>query len=132
MPTMKFEQFIQSDVDCDVFNTITGGGNFAFVGPIALTDAGKEEFKLILNLEVDVDEESACATVTIPTEEDDHSIDTIRTLNRFLKSAAGYCPQSTWDRWFYFPDEDGTVTEFDVGDDLQQHVLGSNPPIPAT
>lgn len=101
---MTFRQFIAQDVDCDVFNTLTGGGDIAFVGPIALTDAGKEEFSSILDLQVQVDTDSKYPTaeVTIP---DDGAIEKLRKLKTFLKAAAGYCPQSTWDRWFYFPDE---------------------------
>ena len=84
---MAFEKFIAQDV-----------------GPIALTDAGKEEFSDILNLQVRVDTDSDYPTAVVEIT-DSGAIEKLRKLRTFLKSAAGYCPQSTWDRWFYFPDE---------------------------
>ena len=80
---MAFEKFIAQDVDCDVFNTLTDSCDIAFVGPIALSDYP-----------------TAVVEIT-----DSGAIEKLRKLRTFLKSAAGYCPQSTWDRWFYFPDE---------------------------
>lgn len=101
---MAFEKFIAQDVDCDVFNTLTDSCDIAFVGPIAMTDAGKEEFSDILNLQVRVDTDSDYPTAVVEIT-DSGAIEKLRKLRTFLKSAAGYCPQSTWDRWFYFPDE---------------------------
>lgn len=70
----------------------------AFCGPCKLTEEGKEEWKDIMNFEVDVFPRGA--TVHIPGECEEEKQKNLNRLYLFLYSAAGYCACSQFDEWF--------------------------------
>lgn len=92
---IKFSRFIGTDVDIDTCNDVTDDC-IAFVGPVKLTDAGKEEFGCLMDLDVTVSIGN-CAVVEMPVE---RTMECVKTLNKFLTYAAGYCQQSTYERLF--------------------------------
>ena len=115
---MKLEEMLTGiDFDVDVCDDYADDLYIAFCSPLALTDDGRKEFKDILDLEVIIDDEYPEACVLLsdkPNYEHLH-----RVLKDFLYSAAGYCSDSDWNKWFYYPDDD------EYPDDVSE--VGYNP-----
>lgn len=99
MGDIKFRDFIGTDVDIDTYNDITDEDGMAFVGPVALTEAGEKEFGCLLDLNVRVSTGNV-AVVEMPTGPESQTYKCLRAFGSFLRCAAGYCPQSTYDRFF--------------------------------
>ena len=52
---MKLKDFIKTEIDIDVYDDYDESIGIAFRGAIDLTEEGKEEFKNILDFEIDFD-----------------------------------------------------------------------------
>ena len=104
---MKLRELIKLDTDVDVSDDYAdqfedGGRWFdstiAFVGPCNLTDAGKEKYKNIMDLDVDVDESTA--VVHIPENEDEKMEEMEREVMLFFYAVAGYMPEDLYEEYF--------------------------------
>lgn len=102
MGDIKFRDFIGTDVDIDTYNDITDEGGMAFVGPIYLAEDGEKEFGCLMDLNVRVSLGNV-AIVDMPTGPQSQTAKCMTALRTFLVCAAGYCPQSTYDRFFREP-----------------------------
>ena len=101
---MLFKDFIAQEIDIDTYNSYTDWG-ICFCGPCKLTDEGKKEFEDILDLEVEICKDTFfgygdCAIVEVIElpHKDEEKI--YRKVKNFLASAAGYCSESNYDKWF--------------------------------
>lgn len=104
---MKLRELLKLDIDVDVSDDYAdqfedGGRWFdsiiAFVGPCHLTEAGKEKYKDIMDLDVDVDESSAY--VHIPEEEDEKMEELEKEVMLFFYAAAGYMSEDLYEEYF--------------------------------
>ena len=104
---MKLRELLKLDITVDVSDDYAdqfedGGRWFdsiiAFVGPCHLTEAGKEKYKNIMDLDVDVDESSAY--VHIPENEDEKMEQLEKEVMLFFYAAAGYMSESLYEEYF--------------------------------
>ena len=104
---MKVKDLIKMDVDVDVYDNVCEALAVAFVGPLELTDEGKFEFENALNLEVELDESNGVCIVNV---EDEFFPDlwkcNLKNARKFFCSAAGYCSEKDYDKWFAEDDRD--------------------------
>lgn len=89
---MKLREFLKQDVDLDVESSLTDDWAIGFVGPVNLTEAGKEEFAPILDNEVTVYGGEAIIEVA-DTKQD-------RIAQKLFVYAAGFCSCETYDNLF--------------------------------
>ena len=92
---MKVKELITQDVDVDVYDNICESIAIAFVGPIELTETGKEQFGETLDLEVEISGDTA--TVIIPETDWTHKL---KNAKQFFYAAAGYCSIENTEKWF--------------------------------
>ena len=97
---MKVKDLIKLDIDIDVYDNVTDDGiAIAFCGPIELTDEGKFKFEIALNREVELSDGVAVVNV-----EDEYFPDNwelyLKNASEFFYSAAGYCSESDYQKWF--------------------------------
>ena len=97
---MKVKDLLQLDIDIDVYDNICDVLEIAFVGPAKLTDEGYDEFKDVLEYEVQMHEKHGFCIVIC---DDDPNVKWKNKLSRATKlfyALAGYCPEDDYDRWF--------------------------------
>ncbi len=94
---MTVEEFLKQDIDIDVCNDVTDDFCIAFVGPVELTDAGREHFAPVLGLEVSIQQDDSMATVMVDGEDWKKRLAKVRKL---LNAAAGYCSEADYEKWF--------------------------------
>lgn len=96
-------EFIAQDVDMDVYDDVTDELGIAFVGPMELTDEGKEHFAQVLDLEMMVKEAPGFGTnayVLIDGTDGNGWKKRLKQAKEFFEAAAGYCSADDYDRWF--------------------------------
>ena len=91
------EEFLKQDIDIDVCDDVEDEFYISFVGPVELTDAGREHFAPVLGLEVSIQEDDSMATVMIDGEDWKKRLAKVRKL---FNAAAGYCPAADYEKWF--------------------------------
>lgn len=98
---MKVKELITKDITVDVYDNVCESLAIAFCGSLKLTPEGEARFAKALELDVDLDEDYGTAIVNV---EDESSPDgwkrNLKQARDFFYSAAGYCKDSDWDRWF--------------------------------
>lgn len=92
---MKIKDLIEMTVDTDVYDDVCEELAIAFVGPIDLTEEGQKKFAEVLDYDVDFDNE-----VTIVKIDSDDWEDKLKKAKRFFNSAAGYCSEEDYNKWF--------------------------------
>ena len=99
---MKIKDFIKMDVDVDVYDNVTQEIiDISFVGPLELTEEGKEKFKEVLEYDVALYEEYTYAIVKCSDEEPKIKwITKAKKAGEFFKACAGYCSTKDFDKWF--------------------------------
>ena len=85
---MKIRDFLKLEVDIDVMGNIA----VAFCGPLELTPEGIEHFSDILDLEIEVGPSEAYVNAS-----NSRLYDKAKEL---FWSAAGYCSDTTWSKYF--------------------------------
>lgn len=122
--TMKLEEMMTGiDFDVDVCDDYMDDLNVAFCPPTCLTEAGREKFKDILDLDVRVNKSHSYALVLIDDKENCGYLH--KMLTDFVWSLAGYCSDEDWNKWFYYPDEDQSY-EDDVSEVGYNPYMGCN------
>ena len=96
---MKVKEFIKREDDIDVYDNVCEELGIAFCGPVRLTAEGKRHFAEVLEYDIDVDEKYGCAVVDV---DDDDGIweGKLRKAKEFFYTAAGYCGDEDYQRWF--------------------------------
>lgn len=97
---LTVRELLAKDIDTDVYNDVTDDWEFAFVGPVTLTEAGKNYFAEVLDIECVVKEEAGYPTVTTVLVDGPVWKHKYRIAEEFFKAAAGYCSDKDYKRWF--------------------------------
>lgn len=94
---MKVKDLIKMDIDVDVYDNVTDDGiAIAFCGALELTDEGKAKFEIALNLDIESLDESVC----IVDVDGENWKRNLKNASEFFYSAAGYCADSDYQKWF--------------------------------
>ena len=97
---MKVKDLIKMDIDVDVYDNVTDDGiAVAFCGAQELTEEGKAEFEIALNLDVEIEGDVAIVNVESGIHPEKWESN-LKNASRFFWSAAGYCNDSDYQRWF--------------------------------
>lgn len=101
---MKVRDLIKMEIDIDVYDDVCEELQIAFVGPVELTQEGKNKFGDILDLDVDLrdvyvgDSHSfRCYKEALVHCEDES---TARKAAELFNSLAGYCAADDYEEWF--------------------------------
>jgi len=99
---MKVRDFIKIDEDIDVYDDVCEALAIAFCGPLELTEAGEKHFAEVLDYDIKLDFSGSIPTaaVRVNSEDDKEWKRKLRNARDFFYSAAGYCKDSDWDKWF--------------------------------
>lgn len=120
---MKVKEFIKLNADIDVYDDVCEEVAICFCGPMMLTEEGKEHFDYVLNcLEIELDFSGSIKTAEIkchneffPEELDEFNIE---KANEFFCSAAGYCADEDFQKWFIEPNFGQYATDPDAMMDI--------------
>ena len=96
---MKVKDFIKEDIDIDVCDDYDERCYIAFCGALKLKPKGEEHFKEVLEYEIelfDKDFNWKYPTAIIHCEDGKQA----QKAKEFFFSAAGYCSDSDYKRWF--------------------------------
>lgn len=99
---MSFMDFIERDGEHDVYDDVCDGIGVCYCGGMKLTDEGKKEFAEILECELDVCDEESLATFLIDECKDWKR--KYKVAKAFFWSAAGYCVDDDFNKWFEYID----------------------------
>lgn len=91
---MTVREFLNLEIDIDVFDDYAEELEIAFVGPVDLTDLGEEKFFDIMKNEILIDEETDTATIHIENERE-HKL-----AKLLFYGAAGYISFSKYKTLF--------------------------------
>lgn len=99
---MKIKDLLNHEIDVDILNDYLDADIPAFVGPQGLTEAGKQHYKEVLDLEIELDSSSNPRWAEIklnnyPEEEADRLFD---AAYNFFADAAGYCSVKEYEKYF--------------------------------
>lgn len=95
---MKIIDFIKLNADIDVYDDVCEELAICFCGPMMLTDEGKEHFADVLDYDIDVDLRP-CASAVVHIDGDGWK-KRLRKAEEFFNSAAGYCADEDYQKWF--------------------------------
>ena len=100
---MKLRDFIKIEQDTDIYDDVYDGIGCCFCGALRLKPEGKKRYADILDLDIEM--VGNCeALIHI----DDPDAETVKRRYRLAKdffwSAAGYCADDDWHKWFYEQD----------------------------
>lgn len=91
---LTVKDFLGMEIDVDVYDDYDERIGIAFVGPVKLTDEGKEEFGPVLNTTIEL-YNSDMAVLEV---NDDEKV--LEKLSTLFYGAAGYCSTTNYDKWF--------------------------------
>ena len=96
---MKIREFIKLERDIDVYDNVVEELGIAFCGPLELTEEGREHFAEVLDYDIEIYEGPRYSSAVIDIDTDDWK-HKLRKAKEFFYSAAGYCADEDWNRWF--------------------------------
>lgn len=97
---MRIRELMTFEIDVDIANNVTDSLGCCLVCPMKLTEEGEREWGDVLDYVVDVHGDDNYAECIV---DDDPNIKwqtKKKRLNYFLSSAAGYCSEDDYDKWF--------------------------------
>lgn len=97
MKKMKVKELLNREIDIDVVDNVCEELYIAFCGPVKLTEEGKEQFKSILDIDVEFD--GSIAVIDVESTGDQWE-SVLRSVKKFFQAAAGYCSVTNYDKWF--------------------------------
>jgi hypothetical protein len=98
---MTIRELMSYDIDIDIANNVTDSLGMCLCCPVKLTDEGKYDWHDVLNYVVDVYGDDNYAECIVDDEEPEIPWNKkLRRLNNFLNSAAGYCSEENYEKWF--------------------------------
>ena len=109
---MTIKEFIALNADIDVYDDVCEELGICFCGPIGLTEEGKAHFADVLEYEIDVDLHP-CASAVVHIDGDGWK-KRLRKAEEFFYSAAGYCADEDYQRWFVSPEWGNYATDPDA------------------
>lgn len=99
---LTVRDLLKMDIDIDVFDNVCESLSIAFVGPVVLTPAGQQAFANVLDLPVHFTNGYAVVDVDGPEGVWQRRLNLAK---RLFESAAGWCSEADYDRWFEEADE---------------------------
>ena len=101
---MTIRDLIRQDIDIDVYDDVCERLSIAFCGPQEMTDEGRKEFEDIMGYEVQINDHSYldCPAAIICIDDPDEEVwkHKLGRACKFFYSAAGYCPEKDYVKWF--------------------------------
>ena len=101
VPSMKLGEFIENySGDIDVYDDYDESVQVAFCGgDVKLTDAGREKFADVMDLDVEIYDSCAIVNVNDLIEDDDETI--LEGVQRLFYTFAGYCSEEDYDKYVH-------------------------------
>ncbi len=101
---MKISEFIElwadgAHEDIDVYDNVCEELGIAYCGGIELTKAGEEYFKEVLDYEIEIETNPRYSVAIVDVDKRDWK-SRLRKAKEFFYSAAGYCKDSDYRKWF--------------------------------
>lgn len=97
---MKLRDFIKHEGDTDIYDDVYDGIGICFCGALRLKPEGRKRYADILDLEVEPF--NWCSAVIHIDDPDEELVKhRYRLAKDFFWSAAGYCADDDWHKWFY-------------------------------
>lgn len=93
---MKVRDFIEQEIDIDVYDDVCEVLGIAYCGPYCLTDAGEQEFKNVLDLDVSMSG-GGYPTAIVNCKD---SVLLAEEAAELFDSLAGFCKAEDFDKWF--------------------------------
>ena len=103
---MKVKEFIKLNADIDVYDDVCEELGICFCGPMLMTEEGEKRFAEVLDYEIELDFSGSIKTAVIHIDGDDGNgwKKRLRKAEEFFYSAAGYCADEDFQKWFIMPD----------------------------
>lgn len=97
---MTLRNFIKHEGDTDIYDDVYDGIGICFCGALRLKKEGQRRYADILDLEVE--KVGQCEAILHIDDPDEELVKhRYRMAKDFFWSAAGYCDDADWHRWFY-------------------------------
>ena len=102
---MKVREFIKIEQDIDVYDDVCEELGVAFCGPLELTTDGEKKFAEVMDYDIEIHPAPAgygcgCAIVAVYDPDDKVWKRKLRKAKEFFNSAAGYCADEDFQKWF--------------------------------
>ena len=99
---MKIREFIKLNCEIDVYDDVCEELAICFCGPQGLTKEGEEHFAEVLDYEIEFDFSGDLYTAAVKVDGDDGNKwkKRLRKAKEFFYSAAGYCADEDYQKWF--------------------------------
>ena len=96
---MKVKDFINIDYDIDVYDNVVEELGIAFCGPLELKAEGKRKFAEVLDYDIEIHTDPRYSVAIIDIDKDDWEL-RLQKAKEFFYSAAGYCADEDFQKWF--------------------------------
>ena len=102
---MKVREFIKIECDIDVYDDVCEELGVAFCGPLELTPDGEKKFAEVMDYDIEIHPAPAgygygCAIVAVDDPDEKTWKRKLRMAENFFYSAAGYCADEDFQKWF--------------------------------
>lgn len=99
---MKVKDFIKINADIDVYDDVCEEIAICFCGCQELTEEGKKHFAEVLEYDMELDLSGDFATAIVKVDSDDDKVwrRKLRKAKEFFYSAAGYCSEENYEKYF--------------------------------
>lgn len=98
---MKVSDLLPQKIDIDVYDNVCEELAIAFCGPLELTEAGHKEFDDVLDYDIRMISDSygglPRVVVLVDGDNFEHKLN---RAEKFFYSAAGYCSNDDFEKWF--------------------------------
>lgn len=99
---MKVKDLLTMDIEIDVYDDVCEELAICFCAPQELTEEGMKHFAEVLEYEIDIDTTGDFDTAVVHVDGDDGNgwKKRLRKAEEFFYSAAGYCADTDYQKWF--------------------------------
>lgn len=99
---MKVRDFISLSNDIDVYDNVCEELGICFCGPMALTEEGENVWHDVMDYDIELDISGQYATASVDVDDEDDKVwkRKLRRAIDFFHSAAGYCADEDYRKWF--------------------------------
>ena len=97
---MTVKDLLPMEIDVDVVDDVCEELYIAFCGPVKLTEEGQKHFADALEIEVKPTYDSDLWLVCVDDADESVWKHRLKVAKQFFRSAAGYCADSDFKKWF--------------------------------
>jgi hypothetical protein len=103
---MKVRDFIQLENDIDVYDDVCEELGICFCGAMGLTEDGEKVWADVMDYDMELDISGQFVTAIVHVDDDDEKTwkRRLKRAKEFFYSAAGYCADEDYNKWFKFSD----------------------------